>query len=159
MPGAHPAPPSSECPPWGRPAPPHSSRRLPRRKAGLRPVPSANAPRTASHLASGAAFAYLLPTWGVVWPRRVSPGGIMSYFGGAQSDGRRTGLNPRLIGALLIAVVGIAMYMFNTEVNPVTGEKQHIAMSVDQEKALGLQAAPEMAAQMGGAVDPERDPQ
>ena len=73
----------------------------------------------------------------------------MSYFGGAQSDGRRTGLNPRLIGALLIAVVGIAMYMFNTEVNPVTGEKQHIAMSVDQEKALGLQAAPEMAAQMG----------
>jgi beta-barrel assembly-enhancing protease len=83
----------------------------------------------------------------------------MSYFGGAQSDGRRTGLNPRLIGALLIAVVGIAMYMFNTEVNPVTGEKQHIAMSVDQEKALGLQAAPEMAAQMGGAVDPASDPQ
>jgi beta-barrel assembly-enhancing protease len=83
----------------------------------------------------------------------------MSYFGGAQSDGRRTGLNPRLIGALLIAVVGIAMYMFNTEVNPVTGEKQHIAMSVDQEKALGLQAAPEMAAQMGGAVDPATDPQ
>ncbi len=83
----------------------------------------------------------------------------MSYFGGPQSDGRRTGLNPRLIGALLIAVVGIAMYMFRTEVNPVTGEKQHISMSVDQEKALGLQAAPEMAAQMGGAVDPAADPQ
>jgi hypothetical protein len=45
----------------------------------------------------------------------------MSYFGGAQSDGRRTGLNPRLIGALLIAVVGIAMYMFNTEVQPGHG--------------------------------------
>jgi len=83
----------------------------------------------------------------------------MSYFGGAQSDGRRTGLNPRLIGALLIAVVGIAMYLFNTEVNPVTGEKQRIAMSVDQEMALGLQAAPQMAAEMGGAVDPATDPQ
>ncbi len=83
----------------------------------------------------------------------------MSYFGGAQSDGRRPGLNPRLIGALLIAVVGIVMYMFNTEENPVTKEKQHVAMNVDQEMALGLQAAPEMAAQMGGAVDPATDPQ
>jgi predicted Zn-dependent protease len=43
-------------------------------------------------------------------------------------------------------------------VNPVTGKKQHIAMSVDQEKALGLQAAPEMASKMGGALDPERSP-
>lgn len=83
----------------------------------------------------------------------------MSYFGGAQSDGRRTGLNPRLIGALMIAVVGIAMYLFNTEENPVTGEKQRVAMNVDQEMALGLEAAPEMAAQMGGAVDPATDPQ
>ena len=83
----------------------------------------------------------------------------MSYFGGAQSDGRRTGLNPRLIGALLIAVVGIAMYLFNTEENPVTGEKQRVAMSAEQEMALGLEAAPQMASQMGGAVDPARDPQ
>src|SRR5262249_17683586 len=35
---------------------------------------------------------------------------------------------------------------------------QHIAMTVDQEKALGLQAAPEMAAKMGGAIDPATDP-
>ena len=44
-----------------------------------------------------------------------------------------------------------------TQVNPVTGEKQHIAMSVDEEKALGLQAAPKMAEEMGGEV-PANDP-
>src|SRR4051812_45467417 len=98
---------------FGTPRHAHSSRRLPRRKAGLRPGLPTIRPRTASHLASGAAFAYRLSVCGVS-PRHFSPGGIMSYFGGPQSDGRRTGLNPRLIGALLIAVVGIAMYMFNT---------------------------------------------
>ena len=59
---------------------------------------------------------------------------------------------------LLIALFGIVTYMMRTEVNPVTGEKQHIGMNVDQEKALGLQAAPEMAAKMGGDVDPRADP-
>ncbi len=58
---------------------------------------------------------------------------------------------------LLIALFGIVTYFMNTQVNPVTGERQHIAISVDEEKALGLQAAPEMAAKMGGDV-PESDP-
>ena len=40
----------------------------------------------------------------------------------------------------------------------MTGEKQHIAMSVDQEMTLGLQAAPEMASKMGGDVSPRDDP-
>ena len=60
----------------------------------------------------------------------------------------------RLMIALVIAVVGIIAYMSRTEVNPVTGEKQHVALSVDQEKVLGLEAAPEMASKMGGEVDP-----
>jgi len=60
----------------------------------------------------------------------------------------------RLTIALVIAVVGIIAYMSRTEVNPVTGEKQHVALSVDQEKVLGLEAAPEMASKMGGEVDP-----
>jgi beta-barrel assembly-enhancing protease len=64
----------------------------------------------------------------------------------------------RLIVALVIALIGLAMYMGRTQVNPVTGEKQHVAMSVDQEMALGLQAAPEMASKMGGDVDPGEDP-
>lgn len=55
-----------------------------------------------------------------------------------------------------LAMAGVALFLYysHTQVNPVTGEKQHISMSVDQEKALGLQSAPEMAAKMGGEVDP-----
>lgn len=60
----------------------------------------------------------------------------------------------RLILALVVAAIALIGYYCRTQVNPVTGEKQHVALSVDQEKALGLQAAPEMAAQMGGEVDP-----
>ena len=59
----------------------------------------------------------------------------------------------RLLIAGVIAVVGVIAYMSRTEVNPVTGEKQHVALSVDQEKVLGLEAAPEMASKMGGEVD------
>lgn len=80
----------------------------------------------------------------------------MSYYGDDRAPGPR--INLRWVVAAIIALVGIAMYMLNTQVNPVTGEKQHIAMSVDQEMALGLQAAPEMEAKMGGAMDPERSP-
>jgi predicted Zn-dependent protease len=42
----------------------------------------------------------------------------------------------------------------STQVNPVTGEKQRVAMTVPQEIALGMQSAPAMAAKMGGEVDP-----
>src|SRR5438552_10519870 len=82
----------------------------------------------------------------------------MSIFGqsnyGYRSSGRGGGL--RWIIALVIAAIGIISYMTHTQVNSVTGKKQHIAMSVDQERALGLQAAPEMARKMGGAISPER---
>lgn len=75
----------------------------------------------------------------------------MSYGGPYQERGPRIPM--RLIIAVVIAGIGLITYMMNTQVNPVTGEKQHIAMSVDQEMQLGLQAAPEMAAKMGGAID------
>lgn len=58
----------------------------------------------------------------------------------------------------VIALVAIITYVSRTQVNPVTGEKQHVAMTASQEIALGLQSAPEMAAQMGGALDPNTDP-
>jgi len=85
----------------------------------------------------------------------------MSYGDGG--DGFRSaeggnGVNMRLIAAVVIAAIGVILYMTHTEVNPVTGRKQHIAMSVDEEKSLGLQAAPEMASKMGGMVDPASDP-
>jgi predicted Zn-dependent protease len=80
------------------------------------------------------------------------------YEQGYQSAEPHQGPSLRWLAGLVIAVIGIIIYMTHTEVNPVTGRKQHIAMSVDEEKAMGLEAAPEMAAKMGGAVDPRRDP-
>ncbi|HEX8199714.1 MAG TPA: M48 family metalloprotease [Isosphaeraceae bacterium] len=79
----------------------------------------------------------------------------MSY-GSDRGPGR--GVNLRWVLALIVAAIGVIGYMARTEINPVTGEKQHIAMSVDQEMALGLQAAPRMAREMGGEIDPDRDP-
>ena len=63
----------------------------------------------------------------------------------------------RLIVAAVIALIGLFMYMNNMEVNPVTGVKQHVAISPDQEIRLGLESAPEMAREMGGLV-PLNDP-
>ena len=59
-------------------------------------------------------------------------------------------LNLRVIIGLVIAAVTLFGYFFNTSTNPVTGEKQHVNMSAAQEVALGLQAAPQMAAEYGG---------
>ena len=56
----------------------------------------------------------------------------------------------RLIVAALIALVALISYFGNTSLNPLTGEKQRVAMTPEQEVAIGLRAAPEMAAQMGG---------
>ncbi len=77
----------------------------------------------------------------------------MSYGDGSGYEGGRGLPIGRLVVALVIALIGVVMYMSQTQVNPVTGEKQHVAMSVDQEMALGLQAAPEMANKMGGDID------
>ncbi|RNI27602.1 M48 family peptidase [Rufibacter immobilis] len=56
----------------------------------------------------------------------------------------------RFLVGLMIAAFSLITYWCNQEYNPVTGETQHINMSADQEIALGLQAAPEMAQQYGG---------
>ena len=58
----------------------------------------------------------------------------------------------------MIAVGAVIAYFGKTQVNPVTGEKQRVNLTEDQEIALGLEAAPQMAKQMGGAIDPNRDP-
>lgn len=76
-------------------------------------------------------------------------------MGGFDREGQSRG-SPLLI-ALIIAAVGFFMYMTQTETNPVTGVKQHISISPAQEIRLGLQAAPEMVAHMGGEV-PSSDP-
>jgi predicted Zn-dependent protease len=66
-----------------------------------------------------------------------------------QSDWKR-----RLFSALAIALVGFVIYMSQIEENPVTGERQHVAISPSQEIKLGLESAPAMAKEMGGEVSP-----
>jgi predicted Zn-dependent protease len=56
----------------------------------------------------------------------------------------------RLIIAVIIALFAIVTYFSSTSENPVTGEKQRVAMTPDQEITLGYRSAPQMAAQMGG---------
>jgi len=56
----------------------------------------------------------------------------------------------KFIIGLLVAAVSLVTYWCNTEKNEFTGEEQHVDMTVEQEIALGLQAAPEMASQYGG---------
>ena len=62
----------------------------------------------------------------------------------------------RLLIALGIALVGLFMYWNQIEENPITGERQHVAISPAQEKVLGLESAPKMAAEMGGDL-PDSD--
>lgn len=67
------------------------------------------------------------------------------------------GFGARILVAIVIALIGFALYMNQTQINPITGEKQHISISTDQEIRLGLESAPEMAREMGGEV-PSTDP-
>lgn len=62
----------------------------------------------------------------------------------------------RLIIAVIIALVAIVTYYSSTSENPLTGEKQRVAMSPEQEIALGYKSAPQMAAQMGGLSQNEK---
>lgn len=67
-------------------------------------------------------------------------------------------LNSRLIIALVIVGVSLFSYFGTRSTNDVTGEVQHISLTPDQEIAMGLQAAPEMAAEFGG-LDPNQSDQ
>ena len=62
----------------------------------------------------------------------------------------------RLVIALVIALMAIITYFSSTSENPLTGEKQRVAMTPEQEIALGYQSAPQMAAQMGGVSQNEK---
>lgn len=78
------------------------------------------------------------------------------YYGRRSSQGRGCFPGGRLLIAAAVAIFSLITYFGTKQDNPVTGETQHIDITVDQEIALGLQAAPEMAQQFGG-LDP--DPQ
>ncbi len=63
---------------------------------------------------------------------------------------QRSGIPIKLLIAVVLAGFALCKYYSNSSENAITGETQHIAMSPEQEIALGLQSAPQMAEEMGG---------
>jgi predicted Zn-dependent protease len=61
--------------------------------------------------------------------------------------------------AAIIVIISLITYFSSQSTNPVTKDVQHISMSPDQEIAMGLQAAPEMADQFGGLDSDQNDQQ
>lgn len=57
----------------------------------------------------------------------------------------------RLIVGAVIALIALGSYFLGTQENPFTGEEERVALSVEQEVALGLASKPQMIQQMGGA--------
>lgn len=62
------------------------------------------------------------------------------------------GVGGRLLAALFFALIAFFFYMSQVEENPVTGERQHVAISPSQEIRLGLESAPAMSREMGGEL-------
>lgn len=75
------------------------------------------------------------------------------YGQGQGQYGRRSGggrFKFMLMIGLAMAAFQAVKYFASSQVNPVTGESQRVTWTVDEEIALGLQSAPQMAAQHGG---------
>lgn len=62
----------------------------------------------------------------------------------------------RILVALAIAAFALISYFGSRSFNEITGETQYVSISKEQEIALGLQAAPQMAQQHGGLHPDER---
>jgi len=56
----------------------------------------------------------------------------------------------RVILAAIVVLFVSASYFMQSSHNPITGETQRVALSPEQEVALGMQSAPQMAARFGG---------
>lgn len=78
--------------------------------------------------------------------------------GQATAGRRRAGFNPRLLILAVFAIYGIYYYFSNQTVDPVTGETVLIdkSLSIEDEKALGLQAYEEILSQER-PVDPNSE--
>jgi predicted Zn-dependent protease len=63
---------------------------------------------------------------------------------------QRSGLNIRVL--LMLGIIGFSVlkYFMTSSINPMTGEKQRVSITPEQEVAMGLQSAPQMAAEFGG---------
>ena len=56
----------------------------------------------------------------------------------------------KLFIGLAIALFAIIKYCASSDKNPYTGKDQHISLTPEEEIAIGLQSAPQMAQQHGG---------
>lgn len=63
---------------------------------------------------------------------------------------RRRGMGGGLIIAVLLAGFALCKYYSSSEMNEVTGKKQYIGITPEQEIALGLESTPYMIEQFGG---------
>jgi len=78
------------------------------------------------------------------------------YRSRAYPSQSRSGSCLRIGIALAIAAFAVISFLGSKVYNPVTGQDQYITITEEQEIALGIQAAPEMAAQFGGLeMDPD----
>ena len=83
--------------------------------------------------------------------------GVPRGYSGEYGRSTRRGCGgPRLLMGLLFAGFALFSYFSQQSTNPVTGEKQYVAVTPEQEVALGLQAAPEMISQFGGVSQDAR---
>ncbi len=73
---------------------------------------------------------------------------MIQYSNGGSSQW--TAFKIRAFIAVAIAIFTFVSYLLKGDINPVTGEKQRVGMTVDQEIALGLESSGEMASQHGG---------
>src|SRR5688572_2358611 len=67
-----------------------------------------------------------------------------------QGGGCVNGMTARLVIGAVIVGFALISYFFSKEYNPITGEDQHIAITKEQEIALGQQSAPELIREFGG---------
>ena len=69
---------------------------------------------------------------------------------------RRGSWKIRIVIGLIIVAIALIQRWNNQEENPYTGRVQNINMTSEQEIAIGLQSAPEVAQQYGGLYPDER---
>ncbi|MEO6132289.1 MAG: M48 family metallopeptidase [Saprospiraceae bacterium] len=82
-------------------------------------------------------------------------GGRSAWSGGS----RRHNIGAGLVIGILMAGFALCKYYSTSQVNDVTGEKQHITITPEQEIALGIESSPAMMEQFGGLHPDEKGQQ
>lgn len=73
-----------------------------------------------------------------------------------RTQARKSKISIKLILAAGIILFSLFNYWSNTEINEWTGREQHITLEPEQEIALGIQSAPQMAQQHGGLLPDQK---